>query len=101
MSPPAIYVVIGLSLLLAVVLPREVVQHFAEVTLLVALMGVGLALDRPLSFRDRASWRHWSPAWRLLFVAVTLTIAALALLGWCDARLGPAAALLLGSALAP
>lgn len=138
MSSTAIYLVIGLSLLIAVILPtaltrfpvsapmvlvglgmlvgltpvadgldadpvahRDVIQHFTEVTLLVALMGVGLALDRPLSFRDRASWRHWSPTWRLLFVAMPVTIAAVALLGWWAVGLGPAAALLLGASLAP
>lgn len=80
---------------------RVVVQHFTEVTLLVALMGVGLALDRPLSLRDRTSWRRWSPTWRLLLVAISLTIAAVALLGWWAPGLGPAAALLPGAALAP
>ncbi len=32
---------------------RAVIEHVAEVTVLIALMGVGLALDRPLSLRDR------------------------------------------------
>ncbi|MEO7058725.1 MAG: cation:proton antiporter [Lapillicoccus sp.] len=138
MSPTTVFLVIGLSLLLAVVLPtalsrfpvsapmvlvgigivigltpladgfdadpvanRAVVEHLTEVTVLVALMGVGLALDRPLDLRRRASWRHWSPTWRLLAVAMPLTIAAVALLGWWGLGLGPAAALLLGAALAP
>ena len=138
MSPTTVYLVMGLSLLLAVVLStslgrfpvsapivlvgvgiligltpladgldadpvahRSVVEHFTEVTVLVALMGVGLALDRPLSLRDRASWRHWSPTWRLLFVAMPLTIAGVALLGWWALGLAPASALLLGAALAP
>jgi sodium/hydrogen antiporter len=39
--------------------------------------------------------------WRLLLVAMPLTIAAVALLGWGLAGLAPAAALLLGAALAP
>ena len=63
-------------------------------------MGVGLALDRPLELRDRASWRRWAPTWRLLAIAMPLTIAAVALLGWA-AGLAPAAALLLGAVLAP
>jgi len=80
---------------------RGLVEHLAEVTVLVALMGVGLALDRPLSLRDRGSWSRWTPTWRLLLVTMPLTIGALALLGWWALGLAPAAALLLGAALAP
>ncbi|GAA4696273.1 cation:proton antiporter [Nocardioides nanhaiensis] len=82
---------------------RAVVEHVTEVTVIVALMGVGLALDRPLLVRGRdraAAWRAWSPTWRLLGVAMPLTVAGVALLGWW-AGLAPAAALLLGAALAP
>ena len=43
---------------------RPVIEHVTELTVLVALMGVGLALDRPLRWRSRESWRAWSPAWR-------------------------------------
>jgi len=80
---------------------REVIEHVTELTVLVALMGVGLALDRPLDLRRWASWRTWSPTWRLLAVAMPLTIAAVALLGWWWAGLAPAVALLLGAVLAP
>jgi NhaP-type Na+/H+ or K+/H+ antiporter len=79
---------------------RAVIEHVTELAVIVALMGVGLALDRPLSFRDRASFRAWGATWRLLLVGMPLTIAAVALLGWW-AGLAPAAALLLGAALAP
>lgn len=79
---------------------RAAIEHVAEVTVLVALMGVGLALDRPLDVRRLGSWRTWSPTWRLLGVAMPLTIGAVALLGWW-AGLAPAAALLLGAVLAP
>jgi NhaP-type Na+/H+ or K+/H+ antiporter len=64
-------------------------------------MGVGLALDRPLSFRDRSAWRRWSSTWKLLGIAMPLTIAGVALLGWWGLGVAPAAALLLGAALAP
>lgn len=80
---------------------RAVIEHVTELAVLVALMGVGLALDRPLSFRDRSSFRRWGATWRLLLVAMPLTIGAVALLGWWAAGLAPAAALLLGAALAP
>ena len=39
---------------------RAVLEHLTEFTVLIALMGVGLALDRPLSLRDRSSFRRWS-----------------------------------------
>lgn len=42
---------------------RKVIEHVTEIAVLVALMGVGLALDRPLT---RRTWRSWSPTWRLL-----------------------------------
>ena len=69
--------------------------------MLVALMGVGLALDRPLRWRSRESWRAWSPAWRLLGIAMPLTIGAVALLAWGPLGVAAPAALLLGAALAP
>lgn len=79
---------------------RALIEHVTELTILVALMGVGLALDRPLSPRDRSTWPPWGPTWRLLAVGMPLTIAAVALLGW-SVGLAPAAALVLGAALAP
>jgi sodium/hydrogen antiporter len=80
---------------------RPVVEHVTEITVLVALMGVGLALDRPLRWRSRASWRSWSPAWRLLGIAMPLTIAGVALLAWGPLGVAAPAAVLLGAALAP
>jgi NhaP-type Na+/H+ or K+/H+ antiporter len=137
MSASAVYLILGLALLLAAVLPtaleryavsaqmvllalglgigllplpnglrldpvdiRPQIEHLTELAVLVALMGVGLALDRPLSLLERSTWRGWSPTWRLLALAMPLTIAAVALLGW-GLGLAPAAALLVGAALAP
>ena len=80
---------------------RPVVEHVTEITVLVALMGVGLALDRPLRLRERASWRAWSPAWRLLGIAMPLTIGAVALLAWGPLGVAAPAAVLLGAALSP
>jgi NhaP-type Na+/H+ or K+/H+ antiporter len=79
---------------------QAVILHVTELTVLVALMGVGLALDRPLRPRSRESWRAWGGTWRLLVVAMPLCIGAIALLGW-GVGLPPAVALLLGAALAP
>lgn len=80
---------------------RGFTEHLTEFTVLVSLMGVGLALDRPLDWRSWASWRSWSATWRLLAIGMPLAIAAGALLGWVVMGLAPAIALLLGAALAP
>ena len=138
MTGATVYLLLGLSLLLATVLPhatrrialsppmalvavgmgfgllpmvdsisldpqdhRDLVTHVTEFTVLVSLMGVGLAIDRVLDARSWTSWRTWSPVWRLLLVTMPLTIAGTALLGWWVAGLAPAVALLLGAALAP
>lgn len=134
----AVYLLTGLALLLAVILPyalrtaalsapvvllgfgalvgllplpdavrltptddRAVIEHLTEFTVIISLMGVGLALDRPLSLRSWASWRRWGTTWRLLAIAMPLSIAATAWLGWWVLGLAPASAILLGAALAP
>ncbi len=103
MSMPIVFLGLG-TLVFAVVgdLPDpdpiqhpEVAERLTEIGVIVALMGAGLKLDR------RLGWRSWSSTWRLLAIAMPLTIAATALLGWWWIGLAPAAALLLGSALAP
>jgi len=138
MTANLIYLLAGLSLLLAVVLPLALsslaisspmvlvvtgaligllpipdglsvspvshpvfAEHLTEFCVVVALMGVGLALDRPLDIRRWASWRRWDTTWRLLGVAMPLCIAGVAFLGWWVMGLAPAAALLLGAVLAP
>lgn len=74
---------------------RYLTERLTEFVVIVSLMGAGLKLDRPVS------WRGWSSTWRLLGIAMPLTIAGIALLGWAVLGLGAAAALLLGAALAP
>lgn len=138
MTGGAVYLILGLSLLLATLLPhvtrrvalsppivlvgvglaigllplsdnvslqpednRELITHVTEFTVLVSLMGVGLAIDRILELRSWTSWRTWSPVWRMLLVAMPLTILGTMLLGWWVAGLAPAVALLLGAVLAP
>ncbi|WP_210439231.1 cation:proton antiporter [Nocardioides xinjiangensis] len=138
MTDATVYLLLGLSLLLATVLPhatrrialsppmvlvgvgmafgmlplvdevsldpeehRDLITHVTEFTVLVSLMGVGLAIDRALEARSWRSWRSWSPVWRLLLVTMPLTIGGVLLLGWWVAGLAPAVALLLGAVLAP
>lgn len=109
-SPPLVLVAVGMALGLTdmpglpdvdVAKHRAVVQHVTEVTVLVSLMGVGLALDRHLRLRDRGSWRTWGAVWGLLGITMPLSIAATTLLGAWWAGLPLASALLLGAVLAP
>ena len=79
---------------------RATIEHVTELVVLVALMGVGLAIDRPLQPRSLRSWRRWGTTWRLLGVTMPLCIGAVALLA-LGAGVAPAAALLLGAVLAP
>src|SRR3954466_9313971 len=73
----------------------KITEHLTEAGVIVALMGAGLKIDRPIGRR------RWASTWRLLLIAMPLTIAAVALLGWWWAGLVPAVALLLGAILAP
>ena len=50
-------------------------ERLTELVVIISLMGAGLKLDRPVG------WRRWSTTWRLLAVAMPLTIAAVAWLG--------------------
>ena len=138
MTADAVFLLFGVALLLAVVLPallhrqaisapmvllllgaaigllplptgfspspvenRVFLEHLTEVCVVVALMGVGLALDRPFRIMQRSTWRRWGATWRLLAFAMPLCITGVALLGWWVMGLAPAAALLLGAVLAP
>ena len=74
---------------------RYATEHLTEFAVIVALMGAGLKLDRPLG------WRAWETSWRLVGIAMPLTIAGVAFLGWTILGLSLASALLLGAALAP
>ena len=74
---------------------RLITERLTEFAVLVSLMGAGLKLDRPLS------WRGWMVTWRLLAISMPLTIAGIALFGWGILGLGLAPAILLGAALAP
>ncbi|GAB3261036.1 cation:proton antiporter [Kineococcus gypseus] len=74
---------------------ESVTTHVTEIVVIISLMGAGLAIDR------RVGWRRWASTWRLLAVAMPLTIALVAWAGAALAGLPVAAAVLLGAALAP
>jgi len=71
-----------------------IVEKLCEAVVIISLMGAGLKLDRPIGLRA------WATTWRLLGIAMPLTIAAVALVGY-GLGLSIALALLLGAALAP
>ena len=80
---------------------QTAIEHVTELTVIVALMGVGLAIERPLSLRDPGSWRRWSGTWRLLAIGMPLSIVLVAVAAWWIAAIPIGFALLLGAALAP
>ena len=130
-SADVVYVVGGLGLLTAAVLPRllrgraisvamgftavgvlvgllplplpevdpiangELTERLTEFAVIVAIMGVGLALDRPLS------WKAWRTTWRLLVIGMPLFIVAVTALGFGLMGLLLPSALLLAAVLAP
>ena len=102
-SPPMLFLGLGLLVFslplgLRPVDPLEhgeLTEYLTEVGVIVALMGAGLKLDRPLG------WGTWRPTVRLLAVTMPLTILLTALIGWWAVGLAPATAVLLGAVLAP
>ena len=104
LSLPIVCIVLGVLLIWSPLAPivgtnplenRYVTERMTELVVIVALMGAGLKIDRPVS------WHGWMNTWRLLGIAMPLTIAAIAFLGSNFLGLGLASALLLGAALAP
>lgn len=73
----------------------ETTRALTEVGVLVALVGAGISIDRPLGLR------RWLTTWRLLTVGMVASIAGIAVLGWWLLRLDVATAVLLGAVLAP
>ena len=71
------------------------VERLSEFVVIVSLMGAGLKLDRLIG------WKRWIVTWRLLGIAMPLTILVLVGLASSLLGLGAAAALLLAAALAP
>jgi len=71
------------------------VERLSEFVVVVALMGAGLKIDRLVGLH------RWVLTWRLLAIAMPITILLVAALASSLLGLGLAAALLLGSSLAP
>lgn len=106
LSLPMVYVGVGYAIFsLPIGLPHfnptsdgfdaMTLEYVTEFIVIASLMAAGIAIDRPVS------WAQWKQVWPLLVVAMPITVAAVALLGWWALGLAPASAVLLGAALAP
>jgi NhaP-type Na+/H+ or K+/H+ antiporter len=103
LSMPMVFLVGGIGVyLLPLPLPvidpvddRLAAEHITEICVIIALMGAGLALNRPVGRR------RWGTTWRLLGVTMPLTVLFTALTAWWLLDWPPAAALLLAAVLAP
>jgi len=72
-----------------------VTERLTELVVVISLMGAGLKLDR------RVGWKSWGTTWRLLAIAMPLTIVAVTFLGVAGLGFSLAAAMLLGASMAP
>ena len=70
-------------------------ERLAEFVVIVALMGVGLKIDRPFDVAG------WGSTWRLLAITMPLSIAGAALIGWWVVGFIAPTAVLLGACIAP
>ncbi|AWH85987.1 hypothetical protein HYN59_13105 [Flavobacterium album] len=101
-SEPIVYILIGGIVYFVsgyrVVKPLEQleeIKYITEFVILVALTNAGLRIKEPFK------WQTWKHSFRLLIIAMPITIAAAALLGWWIIGLAPAAALLFGALISP
>jgi NhaP-type Na+/H+ or K+/H+ antiporter len=101
LSLPIVLVVIGVAAFaLPIGVRPDVMAHGAwveratELGVIVSLTGAGLKLDRPMG------WRTWRTTWRLLAIAMPLTILVVTVASLA-AGMAVGSALLVGAALAP
>ena len=103
LSMPIVFLVLGMVIYALplglegpnVITDDQAAERLSELVVIVSLMGAGLKLRRPVS------WRGWATTWRLLGIAMPLSIAAITLLAVGPLGLPIASALLLGAVLAP
>jgi NhaP-type Na+/H+ or K+/H+ antiporter len=74
---------------------NDMAMYFTEIVVIISLMGAGIKIDRPFSFKN------WSSPLRLISFAMLISIAAAAFLGIALLGLNIATAILLGAVLAP
>ncbi|NEU07114.1 sodium:proton antiporter [Flavihumibacter sp. R14] len=74
---------------------EEYAVHITELVVIISLMGSGLKIDQPFSFRG------WRVPFRLVIFTMVLCIGAVAVSSWWVFKFDWASALLLGAVLAP
>lgn len=74
---------------------QVVTLHLTELVVIISLMGTGIKIDQPFSFKT------WKVPLRLVTITMLLCIAAIALLGYYVLGLDAASSVLLGAVLAP
>ncbi len=104
-SPSVIYLLLGVAVAAVVeaidvrwldpIRDAVLIEHAAELAVIVALFTTGLAVERSLG------WRRWGSAWRLIGIVMPLTIVAVAVWGNTIMGLTVAGAIVLGAVLAP
>lgn len=73
----------------------ETTERLAELGVIIAIMAVGLKIDRPPGLYE------WASTWRLLVITMPVSIGLIALVGWWHVGLVLPTAVLLGACLAP
>lgn len=71
------------------------VERLSELVVIISLMGAGLKIDRIIGLR------RWAVTWRLLGIAMPITMGVVGFLGWGVMGLDIAAAFLIAAVLAP
>lgn len=101
-SMPLFFVTLGISVFVLPWFPApdpiqqgHLTERLAELGVIIALMALGLKIDR------RPGIHSWSSTWRLLVITMPLSILGAALLGWWVAGLLLPSAVLVGAVLAP
>jgi NhaP-type Na+/H+ or K+/H+ antiporter len=74
---------------------NDLTVRLTELIVIIALMGTGLKIDQPFSFKK------WRVPFRLVTITMLLSIGIMAFIGWYWLGFDPASAVLLGAVLAP
>lgn len=74
---------------------QDYVVHLTELIVIIALMGTGLKIDHPFSFKE------WKTPFRLVTITMLISIGSMVALSYWGLGFGIASAALLGAVLAP